>query len=142
MTSSPKRLFTAFGIVCAVASAGPIAVAAAAPSGTPLPGQSCSANQGLPAGIQNLSPTGPLGPLGSSGPLGNDNSLPCGSSAFDLGPTGPLGPGGALRSAAPAPGASSRAPSGSSKHSSHSRKHANRQARHTHKRAHRGHRHG
>jgi hypothetical protein len=109
MRAPLKRLTTLAGITCAMAATGPVAVAAAATPGTatqtPLPGQSCSVDQGLPSGIPNLGPTGPLGPLGSKGPLGGNNSnLPCGASAVDVGPGGPLGPGGALGSiSSPAP---------------------------------------
>jgi hypothetical protein len=102
MRPSLKGLTTIAGITCAVVGASPVALAAAATPGTtsaspsPLPGQSCSVNQGLFPGVPNLGPTGPLGPLGSHGPGANNNNLPCGSSALNLGPSGPLGPGGLL----------------------------------------------
>jgi hypothetical protein len=104
MRPSFKELTAVAGITCAIAGAGPVALAGAATppttpaSGTPLlPGLSCGVNQGLLPGIPNLGPTGPLGPLGSSGPGGGSGSnLPCGLSAINLGPTGPLGPGGTL----------------------------------------------
>jgi hypothetical protein len=109
MRSSLKHLTAVAGITCALAGAGPVAVAAAdttgptnTTSGTPLlPGGSCSVNQGLMPGIPNLGPTGPLGPLGPAGPKGSGSgsgNLPCGGSAFNLGPSGPLGPGGLLGS--------------------------------------------
>ena len=106
MTASLKRLTTLAGITCAIVGTGPVALAAPAAGTagqTPLPGQSCSVNQGLPAGVDNLGPTGPMGPLGSKGPLGGNNTnLPGGPAACDLGPAGPLGPGGALGSPSPA----------------------------------------
>src|SRR5258707_14796757 len=104
MRSPPIRLAALAGITCAMLGASPVALADNT-TPTPLPGQSCSENQGLLPGIPNLGPTGPLGPLGSKGPLGGDNSkLPCGAAAFDLGPGGPLVPGGALGSiSSPAP---------------------------------------
>ena len=104
MKSSLKDLTAVAGVACAIVGAGPIALAAAAPGttspggATPLPGQSCDVNQGLPPASQNLGPTGPLGPLGPSGPGGSNTNLPCGGSALNLGPSGPLGPGGALGS--------------------------------------------
>jgi hypothetical protein len=106
MKSSLKRLTAVAGTTCAILGAGPAVVLAATTPGaptmttaSPLPGQSCSVNQGLFPGIPNLGPTGPLGPLGSSGPVGGNNqNLPCGTAAFNVGPTGPLGPGGALGS--------------------------------------------
>src|ERR1700761_2429357 len=72
------------------------AFAATTPAPSPLPGLSCSVNQGLLPGIPNLGPTGPDGPLGPQGPLGGSGNLPCGLSVLNLGPTGPLGPQGAL----------------------------------------------
>ena len=64
----------------AVLAAQPAAAfAATAPTPTPLPGLSCSVNQGLLPGIPNLGPTGPDGPLGPQGPLGGSGNLPCGS---------------------------------------------------------------
>jgi hypothetical protein len=105
-----RRVLTAVAVITSAASAAGPAVSAAAPAaanatgGTPLPfpGLSCGVNQGLPPGIPNAGPTGPLGPLGSSGPLGGGSgNLPCGASALNLGPTGPLGPGGALGSGQP-----------------------------------------
>ena len=102
MKSIVRRVTTIAGVTCAIMGSGTVALtgaaasaATSAPAPTPLPGQSCSVNQGLLPGIPNLGPTGPLGPLGSHGPSGNNGSLPCGTSAFDLGPSGPLGPGGA-----------------------------------------------
>src|ERR1700731_3202821 len=109
MKTSLKILSAIAGVTCAIVGAGPVALAAAAPGGTssaggtPLPGQSCGVNQGLPDGSPNLGPTGPLGPLGPAGPGGNNNSLPCGGSELNLGPSGPRGPGGALPPALPAP---------------------------------------
>jgi hypothetical protein len=117
MFSLQRRIAIA-GITCAIAGAGPVALAGAAtpaqadgigalpslqlPNLSLFPGQSCSANQGLFPGFMfpgfiNLGPTGPLGPLGAFGPLGGGTSpLPCGAAIFNLGPSGPLGPGGAL----------------------------------------------
>jgi hypothetical protein len=113
MRSSLKHLTAVAGITCAIAGAGPVALAGAATtgptnttSGTPLmPGLSCGVNQGLVPGIPNLGPTGPLGPLGPAGPNsgGGNGNLPCGGAAFNLGPSGPLGPGGALGSTPAAP---------------------------------------
>src|ERR1700749_2514573 len=103
---------TLSGVTCAVLGFGLLSTAPAMASTntampSPLPGLSCSTNQGLLPGIPNLGPTGPLGPLGADGPAGgNGSNLPCGLDAFNFGPTGPLGPGGALGSApvaAPAP---------------------------------------
>ena len=114
---SPTRLTASGGIAAAVAATGPVASAVAAtPATTSIPQPSyilplalpifpggpvqqpgtCGANQGLPPGIVNL---GPTGPLGSHGPLGSGH-LPCGVSIWDLGPNGPLGRGGAPGSAA------------------------------------------
>lgn len=150
MKSSLKGLTAIAGVTYAIIGAGPVALAAAAPGGTssaggsPLPGQSCDVNQGLPAGSPNLGPTGPLGPLGPAGPGGNNNSLPCGGSALNLGPSGPLGPGGALGSgqqSAPQP-----TPGPQSHRAPHSRpgKHApakHSSARRTHKHSKPGHGH-
>src|ERR1700751_5340405 len=90
---SVKNLSAMAGIACAIAAAGPVSAANAATpatgSGTPLPlpGLSCSTNQGLLPGIPNLGPTGPLGPLGADGPAGgNGSNLPCGLDAFNFGP--------------------------------------------------------
>ena len=108
-----KRLTAVAGIGVVLATAAPVASAAAAapvqPPSNPLaaltgflpnmqqqPG-TCGPNQGLPFGFLNLGPTGPLGPLGAMGPLGPGH-LPCGASVFNLGPTGPLGPSGPLGS--------------------------------------------
>ena len=97
MNSIARRITTITGVTCAMMGSGAVALAAAAPMSTAsspaLPGLSCDVNQGLLPGTPNLGPTGPLGPLGSHGPSGNNNSLPCGMSAFNLGPSGPLGPG-------------------------------------------------
>lgn len=112
MTSSLKGLTIIAGIACAILGAGPVDLAAAAPSpsnGSPAsPGSSCGENPGQAP--SNLGPTGPLGPLGPYGPGGGGNKLPCGSAATDVGPAGPLGPGGALGSGALAP---QRGPTGS-----------------------------
>jgi hypothetical protein len=155
MRSSLKHLTAVAGITCAIAGAGPVALAGAATtgptnttSGTPLfPGGSCGVNQGLMPGIPNLGPTGPLGPLGPAGPNGGGNgNLPCGGAAFNLGPSGPLGPGGALGStpAAPQPTTSPAQPTTSptqpaspvkrtvTKHKTHGKG----KARHTHKHSH------
>jgi hypothetical protein len=131
---SSLRGLTIAGVACAIVGTAPVAVATAAPTGTPLPGQSCSVNQGLLPGVPNLGPTGPLGPLGPSGPSGGNN-LPCGTSAFDLGPAGPLGPGGALGSGIPAqPAAAPQAGRTKPARPKHTRHHS--KAKHTHKRAH------
>jgi hypothetical protein len=112
MLSSLKRFTVIAGVTCAIAGAGPVALAGAAKPApanpfdafaalqfpnAPLPGQDCSVGQGLFPGFINLGPTGPLGPLGPKGPLGNTNkNLPCGLAVFNFGPSGPLGPGGPL----------------------------------------------
>jgi hypothetical protein len=112
MFSLKSRIAIA-GITCAIAGAGPVALASAAtpaqatgigalgslqlPNQPLFPGLSCSVNQGLFPGFINLGPTGPLGPLGAYGPLGGGTShLPCGAATFNIGPSGPLGPGGPL----------------------------------------------
>jgi hypothetical protein len=116
MRFSLRRIGAAAGVALAVAGAAPVASAVAATPLTPVnqipqltlpvpiglpfqqqPAGSCGPNQGLPFGILNLGPTGPLGPLGADGPLGAGH-LPCGISIWDLGPAGPLGPHGALGS--------------------------------------------
>jgi hypothetical protein len=115
MSSLLKRGIALAGLTCAIAGAGPVALASADPAPATglgafaswqMPGfslfggtgTSCGANQGLFPGFLNLGPTGPLGPLGAHGPLGATTNLPCGAAAFNLGPGGPLGPGGALGS--------------------------------------------
>jgi hypothetical protein len=152
MNSLVGRATTVAGVACAIIGAGPVALAGAA-TPTPLPGMSCSVNQGLLPGIPNLGPTGPLGPLGAYGPSGNNNNLPCGASAFDLGPGGPLGPGGALGQppappaspapqagpapqARPAPQSTPAKRTSPARHPGHKRKHKHHGARHTRTRAH------
>jgi hypothetical protein len=80
-----RRITAAAAVLGALALAGPVAGANAAPPAPIL----------FPA-IPNLGPTGPYGPLGPHGPLGGKGQLPTGWNAWNLGPTGPLGPHGPL----------------------------------------------
>jgi hypothetical protein len=76
----PKRFATAAAVLCALAIAGPTAVASAAipmPAGVPtpaLPSMAPDPNLCL-SGVVDPGPFGPMGPYGPRGPYGPDGPL-------------------------------------------------------------------